>query len=391
MRISILISMVFIGLVRAEPDPRHPLPDAVNRLATGMFAALADTEKPTNIVFSPFVSAGAFIQLSDMTVGNARAEINRALGLTGAAEAAPASEAIPARPSSALTVAAGLWRRKDLKVRTEFADGAAARRLDLAEFEGTKAAALPATISDWLAEKLKPQKVAFDGSDIVENPLFVLVNAAVFRAKWKAPIKAVKDGLNFQLPDGTKAVRDSVRGDMSIRVHREPNGVVVGSIPFATEGYDMVFVLPPIKTMDLKPARQAVATPVQLEQLLAKLDLSKPKSHDVELPALNLSQKLNLRRVGAALGIKDLYAPTGKTFTGLFAKEQPEAIQFQAVQAVTLQLDQYGVTATAVETSSAGTIGDVAPLFRVNRPFLFLVRDRALGCVLFVGQVVDPR
>lgn len=54
---------------------------------------------------------------------------------------------------------------------------------------------------------------------------------------------------------------------------------------------------------------------------------------------LNITHKLDLRRVGPALGIKALFAPTEKTFTGLFAEEPADAIQFQAV---TFQLDQYG-------------------------------------------------
>jgi len=60
--------------------------------------------------------------------------------------------------------------------------------------------------------------------------------------------------------------------------------------------------------------------------MLAKLDMYEPVDHDVELPALNLSQKLNLSRVGPALRIKELFAPTGKTFTGMFAKDQPDAM-----------------------------------------------------------------
>ncbi len=130
---SLLLSLAITCLGGPDDDPpsveyRQPSADTVNRLATAMYAALAgagaddDDKEPTNIVFSPLVSAAAFVELSAMTVGEARTEINRALGLTGAALATPATRALR---STALTIAAGLWRRKDRKIRIEFAATAA--------------------------------------------------------------------------------------------------------------------------------------------------------------------------------------------------------------------------------------------------------------------------
>jgi serpin B len=44
------------------------------------------------------------------------------------------------------------------------------------------------------------------------------------------------------------------------------------------------------------------------------------------------------------------------------------------------------VTAVIVETTS---IGDPPPVFRADRPFLFAIRERHSGSILFIGKVLE--
>jgi len=60
----------------------------------------------------------------------------------------------------------------------------------------------------------------------------------------------------------------------------------------------------------------------------------------------------------------------------------------QAVHKAFIRVDERGTEAAAATgvTVGRGLIKEV----KVDRPFLFLVRDRGTGAILFLGRVVNP-
>ena len=106
----------------------------------------------------------------------------------------------------------------------------------------------------------------------------------------------------------------------------------------------------------------------------------------IETPAFSLKPALE------ALGLAGLFNPGKEQFPGLVADGTPVYLR-DVVQKVFVAVDEQGTEAAAATMGTSG-VGDIPPepvKFFVDRPFLFLIRDRATGVVLFVGRITDPR
>ena len=53
-----------------------------------------------------------------------------------------------------------------------------------------------------------------------------------------------------------------------------------------------------------------------------------------------------------------------------------------------VKVDEEGTEAAAV--TSVGMTDSAPPMFQVDRPFVFMIREKLSGTILFMGKVMDP-
>ena len=96
----------------------------------------------------------------------------------------------------------------------------------------------------------------------------------------------------------------------------------------------------------------------------------------------------------SALGMPAAFQAGG--FTGM--SDAPQASQLalsQVAHKAFVHVDEEGTEAAAASAitvvATSMRIPPPTPVFRADRPFIFLIRDNQTGALLFLGRVMQPR
>ena len=115
---------------------------------------------------------------------------------------------------------------------------------------------------------------------------------------------------------------------------------------------------------------------------------------DLTLPRFSTDSPFDLSNILKAMGMPAAFDPTAADFSGITTDQQ--LFIGAVIHEANIDVVEQGTTAAAVTVVGMATMGGgpgpTAPhvQFHVNKPFLYFVRDRTTGAVLFMGRVADP-
>ena len=215
--------------------------------------------------------------------------------------------------------------------------------------------------------------------------ILVLMNTVSLDATWKVEFQKIDTSDQpFSLADGS-----SIDVPTMIQEHRhrylETDDAQIIELPYVGDEVSMTLVLP-------KEGRSLADLEKTLSsEVLAGWDRSmKGRNVKLRLPRFKLASSLDLKTLLGAM-----------TSPGLFANldlsrmlEVKSLVISDASQDAVIKVDEQGTEAAALTTVSVSRgIRPAARLVEmtVDRPFLYLVRDRSAGTIYFMGRVVDPR
>jgi serpin B len=142
-----------------------------------------------------------------------------------------------------------------------------------------------------------------------------------------------------------------------------------------------------------------VLVPDDLATFEASLDAQRVKdimasirtySLELSLPKFKFEAPLGLKDILIKLGMTDAFDDSVADFSGIDGTRN--LVISDVLHKGFIAIDENGTEAAAATAVVVGTTSAPEPAtLAVDKPFVFFIRDRLTGAILFVGRVVDPR
>ena len=225
------------------------------------------------------------------------------------------------------------------------------------------------------------------GLSKIASVIALLMNATYFKGKWREQFDAASTrSAPFRVTlTRTDQLLTMFNEKGLVRAGGTPDGTLIGELPYGGDAFVMDVIVPPLGTIE---AAADALTPSRFRSLLALL----PDSSSAMLLALPKFRLETGRELKPALGALGIHRAFGDAqLAPMFAGPRSEAQVSSVLQKVFVDVNEEGTEAvavtlvTVVERTSASP-----PQFVVDRPFLFVIRERLTGTILFLGKVVRP-
>jgi len=292
-----------------------------------------------------------------------------------------------------LSVANSLWGRPDGTYLAPYLDlmavnyGAGIRLVD---FGGDPDGART-RINDWVAGKTHDRiKDLLQPGDIDKDVALVLVNAIYFNAAWLEPFEVNATSDRGFDADGSNVTVKMMSGSKHKARYALGSGYASVELPFDGDELSMVLIVPDAGTWR---SFQQQLTHSLLDAALGQLA---PQEVDLQMPRFSFTTREKLRPALEALGMVDAFDPFAANFEGICGVPGGNAglVVSEVIHQAFVQVAEKGAEAAASTAVVMRDAGIAAPpsvvKLTIDRPFLFLIRDKATGMILFLGQVVDP-
>jgi serpin B len=355
-----------------------------------LFREIVRSEEDINVFISPFSASMALGMTLNGAAGTTETDMRGTLGFTGwdqddvnASFRSIMELLLSADPATVMEIANSIWYRDDFSVLAEFISANQEyfdAEIRPSDFDSPDA---PGIVNAWVSEKTHGRI-----PDIIDriNPatVMMLINALYFKGTWHYEFNTANTRDDFfRFPDGESAACKMMQQKATLS-YMENDAFQAVELPYGNGRFAMTIFLP-------KPGHSHL-------DLAASLTIGNWQSWKaqfssqeltLQLPKFKVEYEIRLNDVLSGLGMAVAFDPAGADFTSI----NPEGGLYISLvkQKTFVEVDEKGteaaaVTVVVIDRTSAGP---PEILMRVDRPFIFLIRETTSDAMLFMGKIVS--
>ncbi len=285
-----------------------------------------------------------------------------------------------------INIANAIWGQEGYEFLSAFLDtlaenyGAGLRTQDFVN----EAEAARQTINRWVSDQTEEKiKDLIPQGALGAATRLVLTNAIYFNGKWVTPFEKSKTHDDtFNLMD-----RSTVTVPMMTQTgwieYAEGVGYQAAALPYRGADMAMVFVLPEEGRF---AEIEAAFSPELLASIMESFESQQVK---ITVPKFTFESALSVAETLIEMGMPSAFR--GADFSGMTGNR--DLFISDVLHKAFVAVDEEGTeaaAATAVIMELSAIIEEPAVVMKLDRPFVFVIRDNSTGTILFVGRVLTP-
>ncbi|NHX36764.1 MULTISPECIES: serpin family protein [Halolamina] len=395
-----------------DDDTLDELVTGTNTFALDLFDELRTADDAENLLVSPISATIALAMTYAGASGTTREQMREALGYTLDDEQLHAAfnelqrtlsgrgknldeDDLPSDYDEAddpvpfqLSLVNAIWGQEGVPFRDEYLTslgnhyGGGLNQVDFVENPDGVREAINAWIADQTDDRI--EELLPPGS-ITPQTVLVLTNAISFMANWRHPFDEEQtEPAEFTALDGSTSTVQMMSQDVQVPA-ATVDGAQAVELPYVGGRTGMLIVVPPAGEFE------AYERTFDVERLGRIVNALEPQRGYVNLPRFEFDSECTLEQSLAALGMPDAFDPDTADFSRMADLSATGGNLFvdQVYHETSVSVDEQGTEAVAATGSVINLVSRPPTLLDANRPFLFMIRDRPTGTVLFTGHVVD--
>jgi len=373
---------------RELTEAEKALVESDNSFGFKLFQNIAAAEKDKNVFISPLSVSMALGMTLNGAAGSTREAMETTLELSGLTmqEINESYQSLielltGLDPKVIFQIANSIWYRQELSFEQDFIDlnkiyfDADVTGLDFGDPDAAN------VINRWVDDNTNGKiEEIVDAEDLAVDVMF-LINAIYFKGTWTYEFDpaSTRDDL-FNLPDGSQKACKMMMQEGDFQYFEDSDFQAV-DLPYGDGDFSMTIFLPhPQKDVDSLVAELDQDNWNQWIGSFSEEELM------LEFPKFKLEYELNLNEALEALGMGIAFTPAEADFTRM---RKSGGLWIDEVKHKTfVEVNEQGTEAAAV--TSAGMTEFCPPSMRVDRPFIFVIREHHSETILFMGKIVEP-